>query len=57
MWSPSQSVENRNYIPCILGVQTTYQRRMRYAKCLNGLDYVYLMSKQLCDCDVLDFEW
>lgn len=57
MWSPSQSTENRNYIPCMQGVQTTYQRRMRHAKCLNGLDYVHVVSKQICECDVLDFDW
>lgn len=57
MWSPSQSTENRNYIPCILGEQVTYQRRMPHAQCLNGLDYVRLVSKKQCDCDYLDFEW
>ncbi|KAJ8982348.1 hypothetical protein NQ317_013098, partial [Molorchus minor] len=56
MWSPSQSDENRSYIPCVLGEQTTYQRRMSHANCLNGLDYVRVVSKQSCDCDVLDFE-
>lgn len=56
MWSPSQSEENRSYIPCIMGEQTTYQRRTRHAKCLNGLDYVRVVSTKPCDCDVLDFE-
>lgn len=57
MWSPSQSEENRSYVPCVLGQQTTYQRRMPHALCLNGLDYVRLVSKENCDCDVLDYEW
>ncbi|XP_050308262.1 sortilin-related receptor-like [Anthonomus grandis grandis] len=56
MWSPSQTEENRSYIPCILGEQTVYQRRMPKAKCLNGLDYVRLVSKKPCDCDAMDFE-
>ncbi|XP_060532386.1 sortilin-related receptor-like isoform X2 [Cylas formicarius] len=56
MWSPSQTEENRSYIPCILGEQTTYQRRTPKAYCLNGLDFVRLISKQPCDCDILDFE-
>lgn len=57
MWSPSQSMESRNYIPCVLGMQTTYQRRTPHAKCLNGLDHDHLVSKEICDCDILDFEW
>uniref|UniRef100_V5I861 Sortilin-related receptor n=1 Tax=Anoplophora glabripennis TaxID=217634 RepID=V5I861_ANOGL len=56
MWSPSRTEENRSYIPCVLGQQTTYQRRMPHSLCLNGLDYVRLVSKETCDCDVLDFE-
>ncbi|XP_076274083.1 sortilin-related receptor-like [Rhynchophorus ferrugineus] len=55
-WSPSQSEENRSYIPCILGEQTVYQKRLRHANCLNGLDFVRVVSKKPCDCDVLDFE-
>lgn len=57
MWSPSQNDDNRSYIPCVMGVQTTYQRRMPKAQCLNGLDFVRLVSKQYCDCDLLDYEW
>ncbi|XP_023026610.2 sortilin-related receptor [Leptinotarsa decemlineata] len=56
MWSPSQNTESRSYIPCILGQQVTYERRMSHAYCLNGLDYVRVVSKQSCDCDVLDYE-
>nr|CAI5865438.1 unnamed protein product [Callosobruchus analis] len=56
MWSPSQSNEFRNYIPCVLGEQTTYEKRMPNALCLNGLDYVRVVSKQKCGCDYNDFE-
>ncbi|XP_066145381.1 sortilin-related receptor-like [Euwallacea fornicatus] len=56
MWSPSQSDDTRSYIPCVMGEQTTYQRRLRYARCLNGQDYTRVVSKKPCDCDVLDFE-
>ncbi|KAJ8922708.1 hypothetical protein NQ315_007743 [Exocentrus adspersus] len=56
MWSPSRSEENRSYIPCVLGQQTTYERRMPLALCLNGLEYERTVSKQPCDCDVHDYE-
>lgn len=57
LWSPSQSGDKRSYIPCILGEQTTYERRMPHSDCLNGLDYKPFVSKEACDCDYLDFEW
>lgn len=57
MWSPSQSGDKRSYIPCILGQQTTYQKRLRDAACVNGMEYKQFVSSQPCDCDYLDFEW
>lgn len=57
MWSPSHSEENRSYIPCLMGQQKTFERRMPLAKCLNGLDYVQVVSTVTCECDLLDFEW
>ncbi|CAG9765567.1 unnamed protein product [Ceutorhynchus assimilis] len=56
MWSPSQTEENRSYIPCILGQQTTYQRRLRNSKCLQGPNFLQLISKKPCECDYMDFE-
>ncbi|XP_050504158.1 sortilin-related receptor-like isoform X12 [Diabrotica virgifera virgifera] len=56
MWSPSHSEDIRNYIPCEMGLQVAYQRRMPLAKCLNGLDYIQLKSTVVCECDLLDFE-
>ncbi|CAG9822420.1 unnamed protein product [Phaedon cochleariae] len=56
MWSPGQSSDTRSYIPCLLGQQTTYQRRIPHARCLNGLDYVRVVAKQPCNCDIWDFE-
>ncbi|KAL1509813.1 hypothetical protein ABEB36_004494 [Hypothenemus hampei] len=56
MWSPSFADENRSYIPCLMGEQITYQRRLRHSRCLNGLDYVRVISKTQCDCDANDFE-
>ncbi|ERL95566.1 sortilin-related receptor [Dendroctonus ponderosae] len=56
MWTPSKSDDKRSYIPCVMGQQVTYERRMRHANCLNGLDYVRVLSKKPCSCDVFDFE-
>ncbi|RZC34546.1 sortilin-related receptor-like [Asbolus verrucosus] len=56
MWSPSQNDENRSYIPCVLGQQLTYQRRMPHANCYNGLDFDAPISMTPCECDVYDYE-
>ncbi|CAH1280545.1 unnamed protein product [Diabrotica balteata] len=58
MWSPSPSHSEgiRNYIPCEMGLQVVYQRRMPLANCLNGLDYIQPKSTVVCECDWLDFD-
>lgn len=56
MWSPSKSDVKRSHIPCVMGQQVTYQRRMKRANCLNGLDFVRVLAKKSCSCDVFDFE-
>ncbi|KAL3265395.1 hypothetical protein HHI36_009601 [Cryptolaemus montrouzieri] len=55
-WSPSQSERTRSYVPCIMGQQRTYQRRMAHVNCYNGLDYDSPISMEPCDCDILDYE-
>uniref|UniRef100_A0A1Y1LMI9 Sortilin-related receptor n=1 Tax=Photinus pyralis TaxID=7054 RepID=A0A1Y1LMI9_PHOPY len=55
-WSPSQNDGSRNYVPCVLGKQVTYERRIPHANCYVGLNYVRQISYQPCDCDALDFE-
>ncbi|XP_044750079.1 sortilin-related receptor-like [Coccinella septempunctata] len=55
-WSPSQSESGRNYVPCIMGQQRTYQRRMPHSNCYNGLDYDAPISMEPCNCDILDYE-
>ncbi|XP_025834721.1 sortilin-related receptor-like isoform X2 [Agrilus planipennis] len=56
LWSPSQTEESRRYVPCIMGKQITYRRRISHANCYNGLDLDLPVSWEPCDCDALDFE-
>ncbi|KAK4886327.1 hypothetical protein RN001_002598 [Aquatica leii] len=55
-WSPSQNGEKRSYVPCVLGKQVTYQRRIPHANCYVGVNFDRPISFQSCDCDALDFE-
>ncbi|KAJ3658176.1 hypothetical protein Zmor_009933 [Zophobas morio] len=55
-WSPSQISGNRSYIPCVLGQQLTYQRRMPHANCYNGEDFDAPISMMPCGCDFYDYE-
>jgi hypothetical protein len=56
-WSPSQNDDSRNYIPCVLGQQVTYQRRMPHANCYNGENFDSPISMMPCGCDIYDYEW
>nr|XP_023026700.1 sortilin-related receptor-like [Leptinotarsa decemlineata] len=57
VWFPRQRTESSSYyIPCVLGQQTTYERKIPLANCLHGLSYVRNISKQTCNCDIDDFE-
>ncbi|KAK9872160.1 hypothetical protein WA026_016214 [Henosepilachna vigintioctopunctata] len=56
IWSPSQSESTRSYVPCIMGQQRTYQRKMAHVNCYNGLDYDAPISMKPCNCDILDYE-
>jgi hypothetical protein len=55
-WSPSQNDDSRNYIPCVLGQQVTYQRRMPHANCYNGENFDSPISMMPCGCDIYDYE-
>lgn len=45
------------YVPCVMGQQLTYKRRIRHANCYNGLDFNLPVSMEPCECDYNDFEW
>nr|XP_023026797.1 sortilin-related receptor-like [Leptinotarsa decemlineata] len=55
VWFPRQNTDNKYYIPCILGQQITYERKIPHANCRHGLTYVRNISKQSCNCDADDF--
>lgn len=55
-WTPNQSDEQRSYIPCVLGQQTTYKRRIPHANCYIGPVNSEPVSTAPCPCDQLDFE-
>lgn len=54
-WSPgSQSGDSK--MPCVLGVQETYQRRAAHANCYNGKNYQRPIRTEICQCSSWDFE-
>lgn len=55
-WSPSQDDDKRQYVPCMMGQQLTYQRRIPHANCYIGQNYDLPVSMQPCECDALDYE-
>lgn len=55
LWSPSQSEDHR-LVPCVLGKQETYQRRIPHTNCYNGLNYDAPVKLEPCICDSEDFE-
>lgn len=55
-WTPNQSDDQRSYIPCVLGQQTTYKRRIPHANCHIGPVNSDPVSTAPCPCDQLDFE-
>lgn len=54
-WSPS-SQSGTSIMPCILGLQESYKRRLPAANCYNGVDFSRPKSTQVCECNVWDFE-
>lgn len=54
-WSPG-SLNGDSLVPCILGVQETYQRRAAHVTCFNGRDYDRPMRTEKCKCSSWDFE-
>lgn len=55
-WSPSSDGGEGSVMPCVLGREETYQRRIPHARCYNGRDYDQPVKIEICDCDVEDFE-
>lgn len=54
-WSPG-SIFGDSRVPCILGVQETYQRRAAHSKCFNGKSYDRPVRTEICQCSTYDFE-
>ncbi|XP_022913328.2 sortilin-related receptor-like isoform X1 [Onthophagus taurus] len=55
-WSPSVSVDGRRLIPCPLGKQQTYKRRIPHAECYIGTNYDMPISEEPCACTATDYE-
>lgn len=54
-WAP-RSHSGDSFMPCILGLQDTYQRRKAHANCYNGIDYDRPIRQEICSCNSWDFE-
>lgn len=54
-WAP-RSHNGDSFMPCILGMQETYQRRKAHTNCHNGLDYQRPIRQEVCQCNYWDFE-
>lgn len=54
-WSPG-SLNGDSLVPCVLGVQETYQRRAAHSKCFNGKNYDRPIRIEKCKCSAWDFE-
>lgn len=54
-WSPGSKAGD-SLVPCILGVQETYQRRAAHSNCFNGRDYERPNRTEVCQCSHWDFE-
>ncbi|XP_058466286.1 sortilin-related receptor-like [Malaya genurostris] len=54
-WAPG-TTSGDSFVPCILGLQDTYQRRKPHANCYNGIDYERPIRQQVCSCNGWDFE-
>lgn len=54
-WSPGSRTGD-SIVPCVLGLQETYQRRASHAKCYNGKNYDRPYSSEVCQCGTWDFE-
>lgn len=54
-WSPGSRTGD-SIVPCVLGLQETYQRRAAHAKCYNGKSYDRPVRSEVCECGRWDFE-
>lgn len=51
-WAPG----NDTFMPCVLGLQDTYQRRKPHANCYNGVGYERPIRQEICKCSRWDFD-
>ncbi|XP_064651569.1 sortilin-related receptor-like isoform X2 [Lineus longissimus] len=56
MWSPSDEIHQKTFMPCLMGRKTIIQRRIPHAKCYNGRHYERSVTVQNCTCLGPDFE-
>jgi hypothetical protein len=56
LWTPSDERVVGGDDRCMLGRQTTYERRISSAVCFNGNEYDRPVSQSVCQCSVEDFE-
>lgn len=54
-WSPGSRTGD-SIVPCVLGLQETYQRRAAHARCYNGRNYDRPVRSEVCECGRWDFE-
>lgn len=54
-WAPGSRTGD-SLVPCVLGVQETYQRRAAHANCYNGKNYDRPIRTEICECGFWDYE-
>lgn len=52
-WSPSPP---NSTVSCVLGKRDTFQRRLAYTNCYNGIGYERPVKKEICECSRRDYE-
>ncbi|KAK9723301.1 Sortilin, neurotensin receptor 3 [Popillia japonica] len=56
-WTPSTIVNGESTIPCNMGQQSVYKRRLGNVSCYNGENNDFPISVQPCECTAVDYEW
>lgn len=54
-WAPGSQTGD-SLMPCLMGEQTTYHRRIPHSNCYNGMDYARPVRTEKCLCNLWDFE-
>ncbi|XP_049769267.1 sortilin-related receptor-like [Schistocerca cancellata] len=52
-WSPS--TDHVGHMPCVMGMQETFERRTPHSNCYSGRDYVRMVQMEPCGCERDDF--